>query len=105
MASNSTQASISVRRKDCDGLVVSYNIQIGNKAACMAQWFEQRRKDLVILASPFESQCGNMGAAGPSDETVYTEDPFRSRCWHKKESSLLKAMSAKHRSKFSACHR
>jgi hypothetical protein len=67
-----------------------------NVATRVAQCFEQRRIDLVILAFPFRIQLGDVGA-GPSDETL-TEVLCR-RCVHEKETSLLKAMSAKQRSK------
>jgi hypothetical protein len=72
-----------------------------NITARMAQLLERMRKDLVIFTSRIWIPLWDVGA-GPSDETVETEVPCRSRCWHEKEPSLLKAMSAKHKSKFAA---
>jgi hypothetical protein len=59
------------------------NIHVECKAARVAQWLEQRRKDLVILASPVRIPLWDVGV-GPSDATVYTENPCRSRCDTKK---------------------
>jgi hypothetical protein len=67
----------------------------------VAQRLEWRRKDLMILTSPVRIPLWDVGT-GPSDETVETEVPCRSRCWLEKEPSLLKVMSVKHRSKFAA---
>jgi hypothetical protein len=49
----------------------------------VAQWLERRLKDLMILASPVRIPLWDVGA-GPSDETVKTEVPCRSRCGTKK---------------------
>jgi hypothetical protein len=68
-------------------------------AARVAQWLERRRENLV--RPRFEFHCRTW-------VSVLRRRPYKPRfrvavgVWHEKELSLLKAMSAKHRSKFAA---
>jgi hypothetical protein len=71
----------------------------------VVQWLERRHKDLVILESLVRIPLWDI-SDGPSDENVFklylNRGPVSQKVWHEKESSLLKAMSAKHRSKIAA---
>jgi hypothetical protein len=67
----------------------------------VAQWLERRRKDLMIFASPVRIPLWDVGA-GLSDETYKPMPRVAVGVGTQKNPLLLKAMSAKHRSKFAA---
>jgi hypothetical protein len=72
-------------------------IESTSVCARVARWLEQRRTDLVILASQVRIPLLGVGAV--LRMRLYKQSPRVAFGWHEKEPSLLKAMSAKHRSK------
>jgi hypothetical protein len=65
----------------------------------VAQWLERRCQDLMILMSRIRIPLWDVGVGLPDR---IKRGPVLQQLWHVKELSLLKAVIAKHTSKFAA---